>query len=252
GRCRPAVGRRCRVGGVGGGGAAAGLRLRARGRPRARRPSDHRPPGARGGGAGRARPPHREPSRAEMLTCTATSSMDLVLGTLILRWYVFGFVACFLVAGTVDLGWRRTLVFAAWVWPLVWAAEFASTRVGVPFGFYHYTGATRGRGLYVVDAPLIDSLSFTFLAYAAFSLARGVLGNRAGAWPLAATGGVLMMLLDVVIDPIAVRGDRWFLGRIFYYVEEGAYFGVPLVNFAGWALVGTLAIGGYLVLTRDA
>src|SRR3989442_711254 len=61
-----------------------------------------------------------------------------------------------------------------------------------------------------------------------------------------------MMLLDVVIDPIAVRGDRWFLGRIFYYVEEGAYFGVPLVNFAGWALVGTLAIGGYLVLTRDA
>ena len=89
-----------------------------------------------------------------MLTCTATSSMDLVLGTLILRWYVFGFVACFLVAGTVDLGWRRTLVFAAWVWPLVWAAEFASTRVGVPFGFYHYTGATRGRELYVTDAPL--------------------------------------------------------------------------------------------------
>ena len=178
--------------------------------------------------------------------------MDLVLGTLVLRPYVFGFVACFLVAGALDLGWRRTLVFAGWVWPLVWAAEFASTRVGVPFGFYHYTGTTRGRELYVVDAPLIDSLSFTFLAYAAFSLARGVLGNRAGAWPLAATGGVLMMLLDVVIDPIAVRGDRWFLGRIFYYVEEGAYFGVPLVNFAGWALVGTLAIGGYLILTRDA
>ena len=177
--------------------------------------------------------------------------MDLVLGTLILRWYVFGFVACFLVAGTVDLGWRRTLVFAAWVWPLVWAAEFASTRVGVPFGFYHYTGATRGRELYVTDAPLMDSLSFTFLAYASFCLARAALGGRAGRWPLALGSGFLMMLLDVVIDPIAVRGDRWFLGRIFYYVDGGAYFGVPLSNFAGWALVGTLAIGGYLVLTRD-
>src|SRR5207245_7328431 len=97
--------------------------------------------------------PRREPSRPEMLTCTPTSSMDLVLGTLVLRPYVFGFVACFLVAGALDLGWRRTLVFAGWVWPLVWAAEFASTRVGVPFGFYHYTGATRGRELYVVDAP---------------------------------------------------------------------------------------------------
>ena len=177
--------------------------------------------------------------------------MDLVLGTLILRPYVFAFVACFLVAGALDLGWRRTLVFAAWVWPLVWAAEFASTRVGVPFGFYHYTGATRGRELYVADAPLMDSLSFTFLAYASFCLARGALGRRAGRWPLALAGGFLMMLLDVVIDPIAVRGDQWFLGRIFYYVDGGVYFGVPLSNFVGWVLVGTAVIGGYLALTRN-
>ena len=178
--------------------------------------------------------------------------MDLVLGTLVLRWYVFTFVACFLVAGARDLGWRGTLVFAAWVWPLAWVSELASTRVGVPFGLYHYTEATRGRELYVANVPLMDSLSFTFLAYAAFCLARAALGPRSGAGALALTGGVLMMLLDVVIDPIAVRGDQWFLGRIFYYVEGGVYFGVPLSNFVGWALVGSAAIGGYLVLTRDA
>lgn len=176
--------------------------------------------------------------------------MDLVLGTLALRSYVFGFLACFLAAGARDLGWRRTLVFAAWVWPLAWASEFASTRVGVPFGFYHYTGATRGQELYVANVPLMDSLSFTFLAYSAFCLARGALG-RGGPWTIALTGGVLMMLLDVVIDPIAVRGDRWFLGRIFYYQEDGHYFGVPLSNFAGWAFVGTVGIGGYLRLVRD-
>src|SRR5207247_10656891 len=130
-----------------GGGAAGGRRRSARGRPRARRPSDHRPPGARGGGAGRERPPRREPSRPEMLTCSPTSSMDLVLGTLVLRPYVFGFVACFLVAGALDLGWRRTPVFAGGGWPVVWAAGFTSTRVGVPFRFCHYTGGTRGRAL---------------------------------------------------------------------------------------------------------
>jgi len=177
--------------------------------------------------------------------------MDLVLGTLILRPYVFAFLACFLAAGAVDLGWRRTLVFAAWVGPLAWAAEFASTRTGVPFGLYHYTGATRGQELHVANVPLMDSLSFTFLAYAAFCLARGALGRRAGPGSLALTGGIVMMLLDVVIDPIAVRGDRWFLGSIFYYADGGVYFGVPVSNFAGWALVGTLSIGGYLVLTRD-
>jgi uncharacterized membrane protein len=177
--------------------------------------------------------------------------MDLVLGTLVLRPYVFAFVACFLVASARDLGWRRTLLFAAWVWPLAWLSEVLSTGIGVPFGLYHYTESTRDREIFVGGVPLMTSLSFTFLAYASFCLARGVLGARAGVWSLAATGGVLMMLLDVVIDPAAVRGDRWFLGRIFYYVDGGAYFGVPLSNFAGWALVGTLAIGGYLALTAD-
>ena len=53
-----------------------------------------------------------------------------------------------------------------------------------------------------------------------------------------------MMLLDVVIDPVAVRGDRRFLGHIFFYPEGGAYFGVPVFNFAGWTVVGMVGIGG--------
>jgi putative membrane protein len=57
-----------------------------------------------------------------------------------------------------------------------------------------------------------------------------------------------MMLLDVVIDPLAVRGDRWFLGRIFSYAESGVFFGVPLSNFAGWVIVGTLGTGLYLAV----
>jgi putative membrane protein len=176
--------------------------------------------------------------------------MDLIVGTLVLRPYVFAFLAAFLLAGTRDLGVRRTLSFMVWVWPLAWLAEFSSTRIGVPFGLYHYTGSTRGAELFIGNVPLMDSLSFTFLAYAAFCLARVALGPRASAPTLTACGGVLMMLLDVVIDPIAVRGDRWFLGRIFYYPEGGVYFGVPLSNFAGWALVGMASIGGYLALVR--
>jgi uncharacterized membrane protein len=178
--------------------------------------------------------------------------MDLLLGTIVLRWYVFAFLTCFLIAGALDLGWRRTLVFGAWVLPLVWVAEILSTRIGVPFGLYHYTGSTRGQELYIANVPLMDSLSFTFLAYASFCLARVALnGKAAGGWSLALTSGILMMLLDVVIDPIAVRGDRWFLGRVFYYHEEGVYFGVPISNFIGWALVGTASVGGYLLMTRN-
>src|SRR5689334_7983156 len=187
-----------------------------------------------------------------MLTCTLDPDyravrMDLLIGTFVLRPYVFGFLAAFLVAGAVDLGMRRTLLFAAWVGPLAWLAEFTSTRIGIPFGLYTYTGTTRGRELFVADVPFMDFLSFTFLAYAAFCLARVTLaGRRVPAPLLALVSGVLMMLLDVVIDPLAVRGDRGFLGRIFFYPDGGVYFGVPLSNFAGWVVVGTLGAGGFI------
>jgi uncharacterized membrane protein len=48
-----------------------------------------------------------------------------------------------------------------------------------------------------------------------------------------------------------VRGDRWFLGNLFYYPEPGVYFGVPLSNFAGWVIVGTVGVGLYLVLVHE-
>ena len=173
--------------------------------------------------------------------------MSLLLGSLLLRPYVFLFLLAYLVVAIRDLGLRRTALFTAWVWPVAFLAEFSSTRTGIPFGLYHYTGDTRGRELFFADVPFFDSLSFVFLAYAAYCLARLVLSTR-DALPMALGGGTLMMLLDVVIDPLAVRGDRWFLGRIFWYADPGVYFGVPLSNFAGWWLVGAAGIGGYLLL----
>jgi putative membrane protein len=175
--------------------------------------------------------------------------MDLAVGTLLLRPYVFAFLVAFLAAALGDLGWRRTLLFMAAVWPTAWLAEFTSTRVGIPFGLYHYTESTRGQELFIANVPFFDSLSFVFLAYAAFCLARLAGAGRTGArWRLVLAAGALMTLLDVVIDPLAVRGDRWFLGRVFYYAEAGAYFGVPVSNFAGWLVVGVLGVGLYTLV----
>ena len=170
--------------------------------------------------------------------------MDLIVETLIRRPYVFAFLAAFVVLARRDLGLRRALGFAASTFGVAWTAEFLSTRVGVPFGLYHYTGITRSHELYLSNVPFFDTVSFVFLTYAAYCLARLVVGSAHGQ-PVAVATGVLMMLLDVVIDPLAVRGDRWFLGRVFYYPEGGALFGVPLSNFAGWVLVGWLAIAAY-------
>src|SRR5438477_1172888 len=152
-------------------------------------------------------------------------AMSLLAGSLQLRPYVFVFLIVFVVAGVRDLGWRRTLAFFFWVWPVALLAELSSTRTGIPFGLYHYTDATRGQELFIADVPFFDSLSFTFLAYASFCLARALRVRRP--LTLAMVSGMLMMLLDVIIDPLAVRGDRWFLGRIFWHPLGGVYFGLP-------------------------
>ena len=70
--------------------------------------------------------------------------MDLLVGTIALRPYVFVFLAIFLLGGR--LGPRlapHARSSRAGVWPVAWVAEFSSTRTGIPFGLYHYTGHAR-------------------------------------------------------------------------------------------------------------
>src|SRR5712692_6665835 len=177
--------------------------------------------------------------------------MDLVLGTLTLRPYVFAFLALFVAAGSADLGWRRTTLFGVVVWPIAWLAEFSSTRTGFPFGLYHYTGLTRGRELYVADVPFMDALSFTFLTYASFCLARAVLVRRAPRrGTLALTAGALGVAVYLLLAgsvggppqahgaPVAVSalGGRVWPGVALYYVVLA--FNLVVTAWIGeWALL---------------
>ncbi len=185
------------------------------------------------------------------------SAASQLAGTFTLRPYVFAFLAIFLMAGARDLGRARTLAFLFWGGGVALVAELVSTRVSVPFGLYHYTGATREAELFLGNVPFFSPLSFPFLAYGSFCLARRALGpawvsTRAGRARAVFVSGVLMTLLDVVIDPLAVRGGRWFLGHIFYYPDGGLYFGVPLSNFLGWLTVGWLTVGGAVLMMPGA
>ncbi len=173
--------------------------------------------------------------------------LRLLWGTVVYRPYVWAFFACFLAFAVLQLGLRRTIAFALPTWAIAFAAEYSSTRNGFPFGHYTYFDATRTRELWISNVPFWDSLSFLFLSYFSFALAaavrsRGALGEapwpglRAPSTPL--LGGLQMMLLDVVIDPVTLQGDRWFLGRIYAYPGDGFWFGVTAANFAGWFAVG--------------
>jgi uncharacterized membrane protein len=184
----------------------------------------------------------------------------LLLGSLLLRPYVFGFLILHLVGAAALLGWRRTGTFTLLTWGVAFAAEASSIRTGIPFGRYYYIPHTADRELWILGVPFFDSLSFPFLLVASYAVAwillardclpaPGIVGEGKGSRPrrgphLILTA-LLFVLIDVVIDPVALRGDRWFLGQIYGYPEPGGYFGVPLLNFVGWGVVGFLATSLY-------
>lgn len=195
---------------------------------------------------------------------------DLFIKTIILRPYVFIFLAAFLFSSIQLIGWRRTWRFWLISWATAFACEFSSTRTGIPFGWYFYNGSTVGQELYFSNVPFMDSISFSFLLFASYCVALGLLlpfdsSPRVEAaplnrlrfdvetrttWAVYALTAFLFAFVDMVIDPIALRGDRWFLGKIYYYPDPGWHFGVPFANYIGWTVVGLISLAIYFPLDR--
>ena len=193
--------------------------------------------------------------------------MHLLLATIALRPYVFIFLASFLFIAIVNFGLRTTLLFTVLTYVVALACEWSSVHNGFPFGLYHYLDATRGREIWIAGVPFMDSLSFTFLGFASYTVALlrelAALSPRhrsAAARHLEdsaraarmADGGAVHGDDRLVVDPLSVRGDRWFLGKIFWYDPPGPHFGVPISNYLGWYFVAAITIAIFQCARRDA
>lgn len=181
----------------------------------------------------------------------------LLLDTILLRPYVVVFLLIYVIGCSLHFGFKRMLLFGTIGYGIAWLSELCSIHTGFPYGSYYYIEETRGREIWVLGVPLMDSVSYVFLAYASYSLALFVIAPiRRLKWTIylletkqirnslfaALLGAVLFVYLDIIIDPVALQGDHWFLGLIYGYPDGGIYFGVPLSNFAGWFLTGFLMI----------
>jgi uncharacterized membrane protein len=189
--------------------------------------------------------------------------MHLLFSTIALRPYVFVFLASFLFISLVNFGLRTTVLFGALTYGVGLSCEYSSVHNGFPFGLYHYVGTTRGQEIWVFGVPLFDSISYTFLAFASYTVALLLCSPlyRQGwdlrvldtwrirrsprVWLMAA---LLMVVVDMVVDPLSVLGERWFLGKIFWYDAPGPYFGVPISNYLGWYLVAAISVAIFQAL----
>lgn len=138
-----------------------------------------------------------------------------------------------LTAGLVVLLGERTghgVLLIASVALLGFAFEAVGVRFGVPFGRYVYTSALQPQ---LLGVPVVMGPAWMVLvAFASDAAGR----LRLRGWQATLLAALLTTATDLVIDPLAAN-------RLGYWrwAEAGSYYGVPLVNFAGWFLTALVA-----------
>lgn len=128
---------------------------------------------------------------------------------------------------------------AAW-WPILlvalgaWGVEHVGATYDVPFGAYDYT-TVLGPMLFAT-VPVVIVFAWLMVIAAAWQ-STITLFPQANWWLRCVGTGVVVMLFDIQIEPVATHINGYWVWH-----DTGPYYGVPTVNFAGWWLVGfTLA-----------
>lgn len=115
----------------------------------------------------------------------------------------------------------RFWLFGFFAFALGMVSEIVGVKTGLIFGEYTYGQVL---GIQVLGVPLIIGINWFLLVY----LTGGILNKLIKNDILAAiASSLLMVLMDVVLEPVAVKLDFW--------QWENNY--IPLSNFAGWFLI---------------
>ncbi len=134
------------------------------------------------------------------------------------------------------LRWKNALIFFALSSVISWTFEEVGVRTGLIYGAYHYTDAL---GPKLGNVPLLIPLAWFMMIYPSYLIANLILdgdirptqGTTLRILGRALIAGMVMTAWDLVIDPgMSSPGGAWV------WEQGGAYFGVPLQNFAGWLL----------------
>ncbi|MFW5917286.1 MAG: bisanhydrobacterioruberin hydratase [Halorubrum sp.] len=138
-----------------------------------------------------------------------------------------------LVVGVLPAVDRRALGWIGVLIAYTYAIELFGVATGWPYGSFEYTVSL---GPMAGGVPVALPVFFIPLVVNAYLLCLLLLGSRAAnGWLRLATVIAAVVAMDVVLDPGAVALGFWSFGG-------GAFYGVPLSNYAGWVLSATVAV----------
>ena len=136
-----------------------------------------------------------------------------------------------LVLALVGRSWKkgRLFTFAATTLLASWLAEWIGVHSGLPFGRYAYTPLLQPQ---LEGVPLLIPLGWLMMLPPAWAVAS-VWVKPQRRWLFAAVSGLAFTAWDFYLDPQMVAHGFWV------WKQPGLYFGIPLLNMAGWWLVST-------------
>ena len=138
-----------------------------------------------------------------------------------------------LIGGLAPLVDRRTGIALSTLVAYTYGIEYVGATTGLPYGEFTYEvslGPMLGGTI-----PWALPLFFIPLVLNSYLLCVLLLGERASARLVRVPAVAAMVVaIDLVLDPGAVAVGFWAY-------ESGAYYGVPLLNYAGWVLSAVVA-----------
>jgi putative membrane protein len=150
----------------------------------------------------------------------------LLLGTAVMRLP--------LLVGAAPLVDRRAALFVGAAALFAYAIEIVGVTTGWPYGAFEYGVAL---GPMAGGVPLALPLFYLPLVANAVLLVLLVLGPAADRRAVRLPATLLVVLaVDLVLDPAAVALGFWA------YDSGGAFYGVPVSNYAGWLLSGAVTV----------
>ena len=146
--------------------------------------------------------------------------------------------ALILCATALLYGVARTSISAAFVLVFTYLVETLGVNTGFPFGHYYYSD-TLVPGL-PGSVPLAVLFAWVMVVFGSKHLVkRRLFGGRKGSVGVALAGGLLAVLLDLVIEPVAahiVNYWKWLASGLYNY------YGVPIANFVAWFVVAFMSV----------
>jgi putative membrane protein len=158
--------------------------------------------------------------------------------------YVIAGAVAILLHAAARFQWGRAFGLLAAGTLISLASELIGTTTGFPFGHYSYTTLLGYRIADLVPFPI--PLSWFYMVYSSLAITGRILPPESDQqtkmiWSL--FGGAVLTAWDVSMDPAMSRATTHWLWQ-----TSGTFYGMPLTNWVGWFLTGTLVSRAMLAI----